>query len=209
MTLTLSMGTDCTPRPDCVPFVDRWATWCSVRNGATLAMLPITSDYMQQTLDAKSRNMVRKASKHYYYHKFSYNNRLIDIYDMNTSTPHRQGKAMTAAYTTKPKPTSEWDLCGLRHRHIFLGGFNSEGRLRAYCNLAVVGDIAIINQILGHVDDLGDGIMNGLIHYIVDFLCKWTRVTHLNYLDLVSCSVGLARFKCSVGFEPNEVYFDI
>lgn len=205
--MEIDLGWVCPNRPDCAPFIDKWDEWAYPRQGEILAMLPLEGDYMDKTLDAKSRNMVRKANKYYYYTTFNYNSRLNEIYEINTSTPHRQGKPMTVAYTSRPQPSSQWDLCNSIHRYTFIGGFNEDGVLRAYCALAILGDIAIINQILGHVDHLPNGIMNGLMAYMVAYLQRSTKCTYINYLDLTSCSVGLAKFKLSVGFEPLVVTF--
>ena len=206
----LSLGVDCIQEKDCPNYVTKWGSWCISRQDLPLAMLPIgLPDYRKDILDAKSRNMIVKATRHYYYQVFNYNYHLNEIYAINTSTPHRQGKPMSPGYLTRPEPIQiPYDLCGTSHRYVHIGGFDDASKLQAYCALAVVGEVAIINTILGHCDALPNGVMNGLIDYIVSYLQTTTGVRYLNYLDMVNCGEGLARFKRSVGFRSVQVSFD-
>jgi len=196
-------------KADCDDYIRKWADWCSVHMTAPLALLPITSDYREQTIDAKSRNMIRKANRYFYYQTFNYNLHLGEIYEINISLPERQGKAMSQSYQQYPTAIQiPYDLCNVVHRYVFVGGFDERGTLRAYCALAIVGEIAIINTIIGHGANLSDGIMNGMIDYLVNYVGSTTGCKYLNYLDMINCSVGLASFKSSVGFESIKEDFE-
>jgi len=207
---TIKLGyKGCDNNIDCPYFMEKWGSWCFGREDAPLAMLDTWRDYNTITLNAKSRNMVVKSKRHFFYQVFNYNYHLLEIHDINTSMPERQGKPMSAAYLTKPEPIAvPWRLCVNKHRYVHIGGFNADNRLKAYCALAIVGDVAIINTILGHCDSLSHGVMNGLIDYIVNYLKTTTGVKFLNYLDLTNCSPGLRAFKESVGFKSVSVKFE-
>ena len=153
--------------------------------------------------------MVKKANRFFYYQTFNYNHHLEEIFAINTSTPHRQGKPMSLTYLTRPEPIRiPYKLCNTQHRYVFIGGFDDEHTLKAYCALAIVGEIAILNTIIGHCDSLSHGVMNGLISHLNTYLHSTTGVRYLNYLDLINCLDGLASFKRSVGFRPVQVHFD-
>ena len=208
MIIEIDLGRNKCHYPTCDPFIGKWSEWCKKHEAAPLALLPITADYHDEALDGKSRNMIRKAAKYYYYHTFYYNLHIEDIYRINTSTAERQGKPMTVAYLTKPTPIMvPDDLCNTQHRYVFIGGFNSSDELKAYAALAVVGQIGILNTIIGHVENLSSGIMNGLIDYLVSYLHRTSSCIYLNYLDMHNCTPGLRAFKDSVGFAPLRVSF--
>jgi hypothetical protein len=205
----IKLGSDCISNTDCEAFLTKWGDWCRIHESAPLALLPVTSDYVENTLDRKSRAMIRKARQYYYYQVFNYNYHIEEIYRINTSIDRRQGKAMTAAYLTRPKAIARLDkLCGTKHRYVFIGGFDAEGKLKAYCALAIVGEIAILNTIIGHYDELTYGIMNGLIDYLVSYCYSTTGCRYLNYLDMINCTTGLRNFKSSVGFQSIKEEFE-
>jgi hypothetical protein len=170
-------------------------------------MLPVSLSYMPNTLDAKSRNMVRKSQKlNYVFKAFKYNDYLEDIYEVNISKSVRQGRPMTAGYLTPPPAIGYVDKLCYKHQYMWFGMFDQNDTLRSYCALALVNEIAIINTIIGHGEYLPDGIMNGLIHGMVMY-CLTTPVEYMNYLTLEDCGPGLRRFKESVGFESMRVSF--
>lgn len=204
----ISLGLDCPEERDCNDYITKWGEWCLSHQSVPMAMMPIEPGY-SYWLDAKSRNMIVKSARYYYYQVFEYNNHLQDIYEINTSTPHRQGKPMAPSYLTRPEPIRvPYVLCNTKHRYVHIGGFDDSHTLRAYCALALVGEVAIINTILGHCDALPHGVMNGLMAYINSYLNNFSGVKYLNYLDLINCGEGLSRFKRSVGFRSMEVHFD-
>jgi len=198
---------ECNTFPDCKAYLEKWSSWCFEHERQPLAILPLWYDY-RNIIDGKSRNMIRKANKYYYYQVFNYNYHLEEIYQINTSLPERQGKPMSPSYLTRPSAIQKPDvLCLTQHRYVFIGGFNAESTLKAYCALAIVGEIGILNTIIGHCDSLSHGIMNGLIDYIVSYLKTSTGVKYLNYLDLINCGPGLKAFKESVGFRSMSCEF--
>jgi hypothetical protein len=182
----------------CETSLNKWSLWCSDFDGS--------DDYFEN-LTAKSKNMVRKARKRgYVYHGFDYNNYLQDIYEINTSKSVRQGKPMTSSYTIYPTPIhSKYQGCD-NHTYFWAGGFK-DGKMYAYCAVAVVNELAIINTILGHADALTDGIMNGLINYLVQVCRVVYGVKYLNYLTMENSSESLQAFKRHVGFESYTVSF--
>lgn len=193
---------------DCSVFIQKWGLWCKDHHRTQLALIDVTdpNKYFTETLDAKSRNMVRKCERQgFTFESFNYNSYLNQIYKINTSREIRQGKPMSESYKTPPRPISRRErLCNI-HQHIWIGGFK-ENELLAYCSLIVLNEIAIINTILGHDKALTYGIMNGLIQSLV-WTSYRTGAKYLNYLDLINCTDSMHKFKTSVGFEPHVVHF--
>jgi hypothetical protein len=174
-----------------------------------LAMLEVPTS-MAEYMDAigpKPRNMIRKAHRYgYSYRPFDYNEYSEDVFAINTSKPVRVGGPMKQHYLTPPRPYIAQELCK-EHCVAFLGGFRGDV-LRAYVRLEVLNELAIINQFIGHGESLRDGVMNGLVHHIVDWCIAAGRVCAINYLGHAS-EESLARFKRSTGFRGRATAFRI
>lgn len=188
---------------NCHQFAQPWLGWSSrIRRNA--AMLPVTSDaeYLAN-VGAKTRNMLRKCERNgYVFDEFAHNDHLDSMHSVNTSLPFRQGKMMTSSYVERPTPVATVEEC-LRHRRVWIGGFR-DGELRAYCQLVVCGQLAIVNRIIGHGDSLKDGVMNGLVRSLVNWCDLESEALWINYLTM-SGSGSLTAFKRHVGFRPMEV----
>jgi hypothetical protein len=174
--------------------------------GSEVALLNTESyDRYFNTVGPKTRNMIRKSNKLcYYYEFFNFNDELDSMFEVNTSVAERQGQPMTAAYLTKPKPISGLEPCAL-HQQVYIGGFY-EGRLVAYCWLAMCNEVAVINRILGHADhQSGTGLMDGLVNELVKVCSRNEHVNYLSYRTLTSTTKGLEKFKKNVGFRSVNV----
>ncbi len=176
--------------------------------GSPLAILELPStheDYLD-LIGPKSRNMIRKAARSgYMFRRFEWNDRLDDIYQINTSMTARQGRPMTDTYTRRPEDRA-YDQSDYSRSHQIrnYGGFKG-GHLVAYCCLHFCGDLAIINQILGHGDHLPFGVMNGLVDFMVQDCLRETSAKYVNYLTMRSATSGLSSFKKHVGFRDRVV----
>lgn len=191
---------------DCGPFLAKWSAWCNKFDGERLALIKIDRDYFNH-LNRKSRQMITKSQRRgYTYRRFNYNDYLQDIYEINTSKEERQNKPMAEGYLEYPTPiSSEFHRCDT-HKYLRVGGFK-DSKMYAYCAVAFVNELAILNTIIGHADALTDGVMNGLIDYLVRICDDGGRVKYLNYLTMESSGESLQAFKRSVGFESYEVRF--
>jgi hypothetical protein len=168
--------------------------------------LTVGHDAYWQLIGAKGRNMVRKAEKlGYGFAQFSWNEHIDDIFAVNTSMSHRGGKEMTAGYRERPSTIGASAFCD-RQLRMYYGAFK-EGTLYAYLVLVVFGHFATINTILGHGDHLKDGIMNGLIDFLVRDLASEGKVRYVNYLTLKGGRESLDSFKKRVGFEERNAIF--
>lgn len=151
--------------------------------------------------------MVTKAKRRgYVYRTFLYNDYLQDMYEINVSKAERQNKPMTEGYMKYPTRIASEIVGCHNHQYLRLGGFKN-GKLQAYCAVAIVNELAILNTIIGHADALTDGVMNGLIDFLVKVCNTKGGVKYLNYLTMESSGESLQAFKHSVGFKSYEVNF--
>lgn len=194
---------------ECSPYIYKWADWWHVkRPNALLKVSGYPYDYFNTILDAKSRNMVRKCVSHEYtFRTYAFNDYLDDMTEINTSKPYRSGGPMTEAYTHPVEAIAHRDDC-IQHRQHYLGAF-WKGRLMAYCWLPIVGQLSIINRIIGHADALEHGVMNGLVYFIYNHCSFYAAPGYVCYLSVHPTAGGLDRFKRSVGFVPTNEYIDV
>lgn len=173
-----------------------------------LAILTLDDGYEAYfaNLGPKGRNMVRKTEKlGYSFERFDWNERLEDIFAINTSMDERGGVSMSASYRAKPSPVSIAQYCEQRGRLCY-GAFK-DGTMVGYIVLVTFRHFAAINTILGHGEHLKAGIMNGLVDFMVRDLCTQGRVRFVNYLTLTGGRETLDGFKRRVGFEERQAIF--
>ena len=75
----------------------------------------------------------------------------------------------------------------------------------AYITLYLFGEIALINQILGHHGHLNFGVMNLLVRSVVEQLrMVHPQVRAINYL-YPDKGTSLGQFKRGIGFNPCRI----
>ncbi|MBV8889705.1 MAG: hypothetical protein JO305_08575 [Alphaproteobacteria bacterium] len=213
--------------PGCAAHCETWWSWFErAFDGSSrpaempksahpaLANLPLALVAIPETLDGylrqigdKSRNMIRKALRAgYSVRPFVSAGYLDDIFAINTSKEERGGTPMPPSYRQYPRPmeVAPERHCA-RHGIANIGCFIGE-TLVAYCNLHILGELAIINRILGHGAHLRHGIMNLLVRGIVEYgVSRYPLIRAVNYLTLHSGRAGIDAFKRSVGFRSWAV----
>lgn len=209
-----------TGRAECDEYVQHWLTWSgrafpsAHSSQVTIrawkiaipaaAVIDVADDHLA-AVGPKGRNMLLKCARHgYRFLPFRYNDELDSIHAINVSKPVRSGGPMRDAYKQIPTPIADAaDPCIL-HRKSWLGAYDSDGVLKAYCALALVNELAVIDTILGHGDALSGGVMNGLVAYIVRFCRDLGFVRFVNYLHMETAP-SLAAHKRSVGFVERSL----
>lgn len=210
--------------PDCNELIKSWQSWVTgttnfgritidgnyVSHELSPAMIhiPETIEGYRKMIGDKSRNMISKSVRHGYSAQvINYNDFISDIHAVNTSKAERQGRLMAENYRIMPKPIMRHGEYCCTHDKKFYGVIK-EGRLYAWANIAIVNELVVVNQILGHGAHLSYGIMNALVDYIVrDCITNYPNAKFVNYLTLTGCLPGLALFKKSMGFVPTVCKF--
>jgi hypothetical protein len=182
--------------------IDRWQGSVT-RYHRPLAMLqlPASAEGYDRAIGSKSVNMVRKARRAgYRAGALQADAHLDDIFTIRNSAPQRRGHAIPDYWKEPAKrPISNAGLCR-RHAEALYGVLRDD-RLVGYCSLRIFGQVAQVNQILGHADHLHDGIMNLLVRQMVaSLLADYPLVRAVNYLYPSDDSLG--RFKRNLGFHP-------
>lgn len=214
---TISSRRACDSNVDCSKFYFKWMVWFlanldskligkEIKTPEGVALLNISErDIYLNFVGAKTRNMIRKAAKfEYHTNIFESEKYLSDIKNIWTSTPIRSGQAMSEAYLGEPESFEDKFSC---KDHLTFGfGVFKESTLVGYANVAILGDIAIIVQVMGHKDYLKDGIMNMLFCDLQSHLYSSGQKVII-YLRMKSATERLEAFKRHVGFVGAKVQF--
>jgi len=165
--------------------------------------IPNTIEEYLKLIGAKSRNMIKKAQKNDIYTDiFDWNEKLDEIYKINTSSLVRQGREMDESYKNYPKKVeyeNEKDF-----KIVYVGAFK-DNILIGYIELYIYGDFAMTNRILGHKEYLKYGVMNLMVKYCVEYMIK-NNIKYLNYLTMQNRqNNSLSAFKYRVGFREYSL----
>lgn len=190
--------------PDANASGDRPEYWDYSMSPATL-VIPSSIQEYRHTIGDASRNVVKKADAlGFIFNLFDPAEYLEDIREIRTSSEFRQGKKIPDGFYKLPIEMGrrlDYDSCAL-HREVFFGLFDNK-KLVSYCSLFLGGEIAEVNQILGHRDYLRRGVMNLLIYNIVNYAIdemKWLKGIVYLYISKKNPNSGLNIFKRSMGF---------
>ncbi len=174
--------------------------------GAALFRLPETDDeYLRGKSFEFARRQRRKAMKAgFQFRHFEAGEHEQSILEINRSAPQRQGRAIPSAYTDEREVAR---FC--RDRSKLFGVFDASGKLVAYADAPVLGDIFLLSRILGHTDHQESGTMYLLVTEITSemILRKHERgyPTWAMYDMFLGASSGLRFFKNRLGFKPYRV----
>ena len=160
--------------------------------------VPDTLDKYLKHIGAKSRNMNKKAQKNgIVCSEFKWNDKLDDIYEINTSSSIRQGREMDNTYKEYPKKMETFKEEDFKITHI--GAFK-DNRLVGYVELYIYGNFAMTNRILGHKEFLKFGVMNLMMQRCVEYAIE-QDIEYINYLTMQNrANNSLSAFKYRVGF---------
>lgn len=154
-------------------------------------------------IDGKNRGggFARRARKRGYTVALIDRNAYVEqIHAINTSLPERQGRPMTAAYTSRSEHFDQLP------NYRYYGVLAPCGKLVAYANMGFYGDFAALAQLMGYRNN--DGAMHLLIVELVSSLITEGRARFLMYDTYFGASAGLQSFKRMLGFQPHYVSYE-
>ena len=168
--------------------------------------IPNTHDEYLSNLKRQSRYLIRKAENlGYEYREFSWNEHLDDIYEINTSKETRQGEPMRGWYREPVQPRY-WSMQESQYLKNY-GAFK-DNKLRAYIFLLTCEYFAFPKHIIGHAEYLNDGIMNGLVSYVVKECIRKPEIQWIEYGRFIEGS-SLDAFKKHIGFNKYAIIIEL
>jgi hypothetical protein len=173
--------------------------------GVALLRLPESREqYLASASRLARRRGTRALSLGYRYVATSPIAHLEEILEINRSTGSRQGRPMAAIYVDREQVEN---TIGARNKiHAIV---DSSGRVRAYADVVDIGDAFTFSYLIGHADDLDNGIMYLLTSEVVRCCIETRRAdgspTWLMVDTFWGASAGLAFFKERAGFRPYTV----
>jgi hypothetical protein len=172
------------------------------------ALLRLEGSYSNY-YDSKLRRLAKRKLKfaikqNYSYGKVAVGTAMDQIMAINRSMPVRGGHPMDAEYLDQAE--FEAALAG----HDILQVVRSpEGRIVAYALVLDIGDLWVVEHVVGHGDHLKNGIMYLLMVKLVeekfDLAHSDGRPTWIMYDTVLGAPDGRRQFKRMLGFSPYWV----
>jgi hypothetical protein len=162
-----------------------------------------SADYLAtvKKKDYASYHAKRARARGYQLAEIDRNAYIDEIHAINTSAAIRQGRPMDAAYRDKKSAYENRDY------FKYFGVLNKEDKLTAYCNIAIFGNFASTDQLLGYKND--DGVMYFLLLEIICRLIEEGRLDYFMYDTFMGARPGLRNFKKKLGFQPYRVRYSM
>lgn len=185
------------------PIEDRTPKYDFPRQPDPVAVLPIETyeKWWKQTINDKTRNMIRKAGKKgVTIQQVEFNDELVkgikEVYD---ESPLRQGKPFK--HYKKSFEVLKEAHASYLDRAFFVGAY-FEGKLIGFMKVIVVGKSASIMQIISMVSHRDKAPTNALLGKVVE-ICAERGITNLQYGIWSRRSMG--DFKLHHGFQEVEL----
>jgi len=141
----------------------------------------------------------KAAARGYRLRRIDRNEHLDEIHAIHVSSPERQGRPMDDSYLMRRTAYPDEPHCECH------GVFDAEGRLAAYCNIALYGNFVSTDQLMGYKNN--DGIMYLLLSSIICGLIEARQVNWFMYDTWFGAQQGLRQFKRHVGFQPYRARY--
>ena len=173
--------------------------------GAALLRLP---DGLGPFMEGRARRQFRARARRAQDEGFAFGPidpvaELASIRAVNVSAEVRQGSPLPQVYRDRSM-LERWAAQPGR----YFGVRPSSGPLAAYLYGRHVGEVFIVDTLLGHVDALPKGVMYLLVREVIAALIALPpreRPTWVMYDTWFGASEGLRTFKQQLGFEPHRV----
>lgn len=145
----------------------------------------------------------RKALKRgYKFIEIDRNDYIDDIYEINISTPIRQGRKMSEDYLKKVEQYKS------EPNYRYFGVIDEKGKLVSYCNIGFYGEFALVVTLLGHKEHLNNGVMYLMMIEFGKVMFneyKNRGYRYIMYDTFFGASKGLKKFKTKLGYKPYRV----
>ncbi len=176
--------------------------------GASVMPCPDSLEEWQAEHRTARKRAWRSERLGYTFAEVDYSQHSDDLFVINTSLTERQGRPMTAGYTSRRAygPLSAAQTRCVKHRtHTY--GVLTRHKLVAYMTLHRAGDLAMVSTILGHGDHLRNDIMYLLCAGMIDHQAGKGGILYYNLHS--SGTEGLVYFKERIGFRAADLEWSL
>jgi hypothetical protein len=143
----------------------------------------------------------RATSRGYQVRHIARNCFIDDIHEINNSAETRQGRPMDGVYRIKQTSFEDYP------HYAYFGIMDKSEKLVGYCNLAILGNFAATERVIGHKNN--DGSMFLLLTEMICSLIEQKTVNFLMYDSYLGAQPGLRNFKHRLGFSPYLVRYSL
>ncbi|OGV69683.1 MAG: hypothetical protein A2283_17135 [Lentisphaerae bacterium RIFOXYA12_FULL_48_11] len=174
--------------------------------GVALCSLPGKFDEYYMLIESSARRNYKKAERlGYRFERIAYNKYLDDVRKIRQSAIVRQGQMPESLVHGEVTPCSNPLSKTNVHDYPFFG-IIKEGKLVAYTNCLVSGEVCMIEHMFGHASYQQDGIVPMLIIETARYaMTGYPNVRYFTYGTFFGAGQTMRRFKKKFGFIPHRV----
>jgi hypothetical protein len=189
----------------------RWPFIGRLQYGMATCCLPKHFDDYFMVLEGSARRNYKKAAREgCSARRIDFNDHLDEIREIRQSSAIRQGRLVPTEFRQgligrccDPPSTSPL------HDYPYFGVFVNH-TLVAYAGCMVAGDICCLEQIWGHVDHFGTGVVPYLIIEIARHIYRaHEQVRFYTYGTYFGAGQTMQRFKRKLGFLPHRIHWQL
>tara|TARA_R110001599_G_scaffold349046_3_gene576847 strand:- start:771 stop:1505 length:735 start_codon:yes stop_codon:yes gene_type:complete len=178
-----------------------------------IALFPLDGkpdSYLKAVESSARRNYKKAIRKEYTFRRINFNDYLDDIWDIRRSAKVRQGEMPEGFINNRPSevcvPLSNSNV----HDYPCFGVFNQNGKLVAYANCIVAGELIEVEHVYGHSEFQSDGIVPLLYISIGEVaVTEFPHVKYYSYGTFLGASPTMQRFKKKFKFLPHKVLWKL
>jgi hypothetical protein len=164
------------------------------------------ADYRRSKLrDLAKRKLKSATQRKYSYAKIDAVSAIDQIMEINVSRPERQGRPMPSLYFSRSKFEMILGEIG-GNAHVVKC---PAGKIVAYALVPNLGDLWLVDYVLGHGDHLNAGAMYLLMTHVIEEKFELAKTAGnprwIMYDTWLGANAGLRQFKAVLGFSPYWV----
>jgi hypothetical protein len=174
--------------------------------GAALLKVPDTfTTYLQGSSKKLLRQKRRTAlSAGYQFDEISPLQHLEEILEINSSCLVRQNREIPSCYLDRAELRKYFSTAS----PVF-AVLDADSVVRAYAHAPILGDVVVLNRLLGHYDYFESGMMYLLVSEVIQRMCeckaKQDSPQWVMYDMMFGGGDGLRYFKERLGFKPHRI----
>lgn len=162
--------------------------------------------YLSRIEPSARRNQKKAQRLGYTFQRINYNDHLADITEIRRSTAVRQGRPMPERHFQKPADPIDNPPSRTKFHDYPYFGIMKDGKITAFAACLVAGEICQIEEIFGHAEHQGDGIVPMMIIEMARHIAaEYPSVAYFCYGNHYGASGTMQRFKKKLGFVPHKV----
>ncbi len=199
LTVSLGQGNPC--GADCAGFVDFWRVFWAKYGAETAEPVAVAlCDGYEQGLTRNARKLAHRGLARFEYRRFAFNDHHQEIQAINMSKTETSHGPTYGWFTEAVPERPVLGLCDA-HQDAWYGGFDEQGTLRGYWNIAILGRLGTSQWLFRHAEQSAY-----VLHGLIAFICATGDMDLVTYHTMTDGPhTGRPEFKRRIGFHETRL----